>query len=239
MTVLAVQYGNTVIPYVVRRSDRKTVGIAVEPSGTVVVTAPKTVALARLDRVVSSKAKWILGKINNRAALMSAPEREFVSGETFRFLGRQYRLRVVRSEQVQPVAIDGNHIVVHVPAGLSDDKAAAYVRSALVAWYKSSAKDLMASWLEPWAVAAGVAAPKVLVADQAKRWGSCTKSAIRINWRLIQAPRAAIDYVLAHEVTHLTHSHHDAAFWSALGRIMPDYEARKAQLYTLGPELTW
>ena len=234
-----VQFGNTEIDYAIVRCSRKTVGVAVSPSGAVVISAPNAVEVARLDRVVLAKAAWIVGKLRQRAALAPAPEHEFVSGETFRYLGRQYRLRVVRSEQVQPVAVDGNFIVVHVPTNTTAANSAACVRTALIAFYTRAAREIVASAVNAWAVKAGAAMPKVLVTNQAKRWGSCSKGVIRINWRLMQAPKALIDYVLAHEVTHLAHDHHDAAFWSALGRIMPDYEARKAQLNTLGPELTW
>jgi predicted metal-dependent hydrolase len=80
----------------------------------------------------------------------------------------------------------------------------------------------------------------VLVRDQRKRWASCDDSGVlRFNWRVIQAPMRLVDYVVAHELVHLRHREHTAAFWARLGVVMPDYEARKEALRRLGPRLQW
>lgn len=235
-----VRWGGTDIPYVIRRSERRgTVGIAVEPSGTVVLTAPLTASVPRLDRVVREKAKWIVDRVKRNSSLPPPRGREFVSGETFLYLGRQYRLRVLPGEDVQPIALRGGRLELPIPSDLDDALSASYARAALTDWYTRRARENLGLWVTPWTAAAGVAAPRWIVTDQAKRWGSCANGTLRFNWRIVQAPRALVDYVLAHEVVHLAHEHHDAAFWAALGRIMPDYEARKARLRSLGPELSW
>lgn len=235
-----VRWGNTDIPYVIRRSERRgTVGIAVEPSGTVVLTAPRETTVPRLDRVVREKAKWIVDRVKLRSSMPPSRGREFVSGETFLYLGRQYRLQILPDEAVQPIALRGGRLELPIPTDLDASQAASYARAALTDWYTRRARENLAPWLAPWTVAARVAPPTVAVTDHAKRWGSCINGKLRFNWRIVQAPRTLVDYVLAHEVVHLRHEHHDAAFWAALGRIMPDYEARKERLRGLGPELSW
>ncbi len=235
-----VRWGNTDIPYVIRRSERRgTVGIAVEASGTVVLTAPRAAPVPRLDRLVREKAKWIVDRVKRRSSIPPARGREFVSGETFSYLGRQHRLRILRGEEIRPIALRGGWLELPVPSDLDDAQSAAYARAALTDWYTRRAREKLPSWVAPWVAAAGVSPPSVLVADQAKRWGSCSNGTLRFNWRILQAPRTLVDYVLAHEVVHLRFEHHDAAFWAALGRIMPDYEARKARLRALGAELSW
>ena len=62
---------------------------------------------------------------------------------------------------------------------------------------------------------------------------------LRLNWRIVQAPIRLIEYVVAHEVVHVLHADHDRAFWSFPGRVMPDYEMRRARLRELGPALEW
>ena len=235
-----VRWGNTDIPYVIRRSERRgTVGIAVEPSGTVVLTAPREASVPRLDRVVREKAKWIVDRVKRRSGLPAPREREFVSGETFLYLGRQYRLQILPGEAVQPIALRGGRLELPIPTDLDATQAASYARAALTDWYTRRARENLAPWLKPWTTAARVAPRKVIVTDHAKRWGSCINGTLRFNWRIVQAPRTLVDYVLAHEVVHLRHEHHDAGFWAALGRIMPDYEERKGRLRELGPELSW
>jgi predicted metal-dependent hydrolase len=65
------------------------------------------------------------------------------------------------------------------------------------------------------------------------------KGVLRINWRIIQAPIPLIEYVLVHEITHMKHPNHDRRFWSVLGRVMPDYEDRRARLREMGSRLEW
>lgn len=80
----------------------------------------------------------------------------------------------------------------------------------------------------------------MLIRAQDKRWGSCdTAGNLRFNWRIVQAPMALVDYVVAHEIVHLRHPEHTKAFWSSLGVLIPDYEKRRASLRQLGPRLAW
>jgi predicted metal-dependent hydrolase len=91
-----------------------------------------------------------------------------------------------------------------------------------------------------WAPKLGLDAPRVVVSEPAKRWGSASADGtLRINWRVMQAPMTLVDYVLVHELTHLVRQHHGREFWATIGRVMPDYEARKRRLRELGPVLVW
>jgi predicted metal-dependent hydrolase len=62
---------------------------------------------------------------------------------------------------------------------------------------------------------------------------------LRFSWRMVQAAPRLLDYVVAHELVHLLHEQHTAAFWAALGRSMPDYDARRADLRRVGPAFLW
>ena len=82
--------------------------------------------------------------------------------------------------------------------------------------------------------------PRLIIADQQKRWGSCsTRGTIRLNWRIIQAPMRLVDYVVVHELVHLRHRGHGRDYWRAVGRVMPDYERRREDPRQLGSRLTW
>ncbi|WP_437594966.1 M48 family metallopeptidase [Sorangium sp. So ce1000] len=126
-----------------------------------------------------------------------------------------------------------------LPRGLAPDHHGAYARAALMDWDKRHATERLPAWAEPWAQKLGVSFRRILVTDQEKRWGSCSRGVLRLNWRIVQAPRALVDYVLAHELTHLIHDRHGREFWATLGRVMPDYEARRARLGEIGPALLW
>ncbi len=236
-----IAWGTTVIAYDIRRSARRgTVSIAVEPGGEVVLTAPTGVEVARLDGVVRKKAPWIVERVRARRGGMVRPgTREFVSGETCWYLGRQYRLRVVPG-QAGHAALHGGWLCVPVDGGLNLAERAHVVRTALVGWYRERAAERLPARVAVWSDKVGVVVPQVLVREQAKRWASCdARGVLRVNWRVVQAPMGLVDYVLAHELVHVQHADHGPAFWSLLGRVMPDYEARRQALRERGAALVW
>ena len=231
-----IRFGLTAIPYTVKRSPRRgTVSISIDPPNGVLVTAPQATPMARLDRVVHSKARWIMERLKRAPRQAGRPaEREFVGGETFMYLGRQHRLRVVAAPKPR-VVLTGGRLVVETP-----DLAPAAVKRALVSWYRRHAAERLPERVATWAKKMGISAPEVLIRDQRRRWASCDpKGKLRFNWRIIQAPMRLVDYVVAHELVHLAHRHHTAAFWAALGKAMPEYESRREMLRGMGVNLEW
>jgi predicted metal-dependent hydrolase len=237
----AVQFGRTVLAYQIRRSLRRTtVSIAVVPREGLVVTAPETATTGRLDDLVRRKGAWIARRLKHQAELPPAlSEREFVSGESFAYLGRQYRLQV-RAGAPAGVRLHGPHLSLVLDVALPSARRASCARAALVAWYRDRGRDYLPRRAARWARKLGLPQPPIVVAEPPKRWGSTTKNGtVRINWRVLQCPATLVDYVLAHELVHLIHEDHGRAFWATLGRIMPDYEERKRRLRTVGPTLVW
>jgi predicted metal-dependent hydrolase len=235
-----VRYGNTTIDYRIVRSNRRaTVAIAIDPRNGVLVTAPSPTTVARLDTLVRAKASWIALRLRRQADRTPPATREFVSGETFHYLGRQHRLRVDIVQRPHPLVRDGRWLRVFVPRGLAPTYRAEYVRAALVDWYTANARRKLSQRVRIWAKRVGVEPSAVELGDQRKRWGSASSGSVRLNWRIVQAPLSLIDYVVAHELTHLRHPNHAAAFWAALGRVMPDYDVRKARLRVIGSNFEW
>ncbi|MEM9113968.1 MAG: SprT family zinc-dependent metalloprotease [Myxococcota bacterium] len=241
--VSKVQFGRTAIPYAIRRSARrKTVSVAVDPEdGGVILTAPVDVGVERLDRVVKDRAPWILDRL--RLVRESDPKpspREFVSGETFLYLGRQYRLRVV-ARKAGEAKLRGGWFDVPVQRGLKGPQRAEAARHALVGWYRDRAAQRLPERVEAWSIAAGGRpVGKVIISNQRRRWASCdARGSLRFNWRVIQAPLRLVDYVVAHELVHLRHRDHTAAFWRALEEVQQDFEGRRRALRELGSRLEW
>ncbi len=227
-----VRYGRTTIEYAIRRSTRRTtVAIAVDPFEGVMLTAPPGVALAKLDQIVKAKAQWIVERLRHQAdAERPAEPKQFVTGESFSYLGRSYRLRLVALPEPEPAKL--SHGWLEVPA--------ARAQAALRDWYLAHARERLPERVAMWAKFAGLDVNGVRVRDQNKRWASCDdKGVLRFNWRIIQAPMGLVDYVVAHEVVHVEHPDHTKAFWARLGAVMPDYERRKEALRRLGGRLAW
>jgi predicted metal-dependent hydrolase len=239
----SVRFGKTTIPYFIRRSqNRKTVSIAVHPGFGVVVTAPTGGSRERLDAVVHGKARWIVEKVRReRDVQPGIPKREFVDGETFLYLGRQYRLKVQSGTKTVRTGLYRGRLVVALRKARKGSLGAAKaVRKDLVGWYGQKAAEQLPERVEHWAATLGVAAPRVLIRQQTQRWASNDrKGTIRFNWRIVQAPMRLVDYVVAHELVHSEIKKHSTAFWARLGEVLPDYDLRREQLRRLGKRLEW
>jgi hypothetical protein len=145
-----------------------------------------------------------------------------------------HQLRIVMGA-VTKVALTGGRLVVAAPVS-----SAAAVRRAVVTWYRHHAAERLLERAAIWAKKMGVPLPLVLIRDQRRRWGSCDpKDNLRFNWRIVQAPMRLVEYVVAHELVHLGHRKHTTAFWAALGRVMPDYEARRERLCQVRRRFEW
>lgn len=237
-----VTWGSTQISYGIRRSFRRsTVSIAIDPTEGVLVTAPRPASLERLDRIVHAKAPWIIDRLKRRSDLPPpVPAREFVSGETFLYLGRQHRLGLELSEEPLPLRLESGWLRLPIPRSLPLEHRGAFVRAALIDWYRCRAAQRLPQRMKLWSAKLHLDEPELILVEARKRWGSASASGtVRLNWRIIQAPLSLVDYVVLHELVHLRHPNHTHHFWAAIGRFMPDYEQRKERLRRLGPSLGW
>ena len=169
----SITWGDTRLPYAIRRSARrkKTVAVMVDPSGDVLLVAPEQFSTSRLDAVVRRKAAWIVQRLRHlQSHDPPPPPREFVSGESVLYLGRHYRLKV-HPNATGEVKLRGGWL--HVPA-LAGAQQTAHVRAALVSWFRRHAAKRLPERVVTWRARAGVEMPRVVIADQQKRWGAAT-----------------------------------------------------------------
>lgn len=238
-----VQFGKTRLAYAIHRTQReKTVAVAVDPVRGIEVRAPRSTSIERLDQIVRRKAKWIVERRRRQEDLPPAPRRrEFVNGETFLYLGRQYRLKIEAVDtrgEAPHVRLAGRWLLVR--RGRDSGDSSREVRDLLVAWYREHARRRFPERVQFWSTALRAQPAGVLVRDQRKRWGSAdANGVVRFNWRISQAPISLVDYVVAHELVHLEHPDHTREFWAKLGQVMPDYEGRREELRVLGPSIVW
>jgi predicted metal-dependent hydrolase len=233
-----VMFGGTAIAYTILRGRRqKTVAIGVDAIEGVRVRAPHDTPVARIDEIVHRKARWIVERRRRHEDLPPPPgPREFVSGETFLYLGRQYRLKVMKRKTKNPASVRLTAGYLRVTGTRSESE----VRRQLEDWYREHAKQRLPERVAIWAEKLGLTPATVLIRDQRKRWGSAdAKGNVRLNWRIVQASQRLVDYVVAHELVHLRYADHTRGFWADLGAVMPDYEERREELRQVGRMLVW
>ena len=237
-----VVYGKSEIEFSVKRSSsRTTVDVAVDPNKGVLVTCPPDLSEDRIRQVVMKKAPWILQKRARMTQVDETPSpREFVSGETFHYLGKGYRLKVIEDKSVHPfdIKLTGGRFRVRVPPDSVETPRLVLVDSALQSWFIKKAEKRLMERVELYSPRVGNEPAGVIVKNQMKRWGSCTKDGIlNLNWKIIMAPMSVVDYVVVHELVHLGVQDHSREFWQKMRVVLPDYERRKEWLRVHGPSL--
>ncbi len=235
----SVRFGDTTIEYEVRRSERrrKTVQITVDGGG-VQVAAPVTTPESDLRAIVRKRAPWIVSQASDEM-LEAAPKR-FVSGETLPYLGRNVRLVVQPADVRSPeVRFDHWRFRVDVPETLNGDARCESIRRAVVGWYRGRAAERLPGVVSRWWPRLGRGEmSRILVRDQRQRWGSCAPDGtLRFNWRAMMLKPALVEYVVAHELAHLTHRSHSTDFWGLLSAAMPDAQQRRKSLREEGRRL--
>jgi len=158
------------------------------------------------------------------------PEPKYVSGETHLYLGRRYRLKIIRALQ-QQVKLKRGFIEVHTHRPSRSD----VIEEQVVEWYKARAREQFAARLpaciEKFSDPVAITPTGLIVRNMSGRWGSMSPGGrLVLNRRLIQAAPHEIEYVIVHELCHRRFHHHGPEFYKLLTRIMPDWEKRKASL---------
>jgi predicted metal-dependent hydrolase len=231
-----IQLGSTDVAYAFRRSKRRTIGMAVGPDG-LEVSAPRWVTLGEVESALREKADWIARKLvemQERQQQLGAARLVWADGVVLPYLGDQ--LTVVldsssalkkNSAQFESVATGCHTLRLGLPLHAAPEQ----IRDAVQAWLMRQAKALFVARLDHFAPQLGVQWQRVSLSSAATRWGSAgADGAIRLNWRLIHHKLEVIDYVVAHELSHLRVMDHSPRFWDTVHSVMPDYAERRRVL---------
>lgn len=206
------------IPYTLVHSTRRTVAIQVKSNGEVIVRAPQRMPAAAIEAFLREKRDWIdhaRERLRARAARRACASVE--PGGTLWYLGRPYPVAAREdADSPDPPVWDGEtfYLPREGPA------------RAAAAFFTAQANDLLPVRTAFFAKQAGLPCPGLTVGGARTRWGSCSgDNRLRFSWRLLCAPPAAVDYVVAHELAHMRHHDHSTAFWREVARIWPEWEA--------------
>lgn len=216
--------------FTIKRQSRKTAAIHVLPDGTVEVRAPRGVSEKFLQEFVNNHEEWILKRQAELKARNDNKESFMKNGmSAMLLLGKEYP---VKRHPENTVYFDNK--VLFVPEDLPF---AAYKKSVINV-YKNLAKQYLIPRVAYFSEIMGVKPYDVKVSSAARRWGSCSgRGNINFSWRLIMAPPEAVDYVIVHELAHLTEMNHSAGFWKIVENVLPDYKEREKLLKDLQAKL--
>lgn len=214
------------LDYTLRRSPkRRKLAITVERDASVIVHAPTSTPLEKIDKIVQSKRQWIHEKVNHPQKYQPrphAPGKELVNGEAALYLGRNYRIELVEDSDTQ-VRFNNKFFVSRHQT--------AKKKQILREWYTLKAREKILPRVKQRARELGVTYAAAKIVDSRYQWGSCTPNDnVTFNWRLIKAPMFVIDYVIVHELAHFLEANHTPRFWNIVRSQMPTMAKAKTWL---------
>jgi predicted metal-dependent hydrolase len=197
------------------------------------VTVPSNLSDQRIKTLIQQKTVWIKQKLQLQRESSPVKPKEYVSGETFQYLGKNYRLKRL-SGPSEGVKMKSGYLVITASEGASNDS----VRASLEGWYKRLALSKLTEKTHRYAAFIGLEVGQVTVRDFKARWGSCYLSGdIAYNWRIIMAPQKVIDYVVVHELCHLLEHNHSSKYWKHVEAVARDYKECREWLKLYGSSL--
>jgi len=217
-------------------NQRKTTDIVIERDGRVTVRPPADYTPEQVDAVVENKRMWIYRNLAEwRDMNASAVVREWVSGETFLYLGRAYRLALVSDDGPDLQLKDGRF---RLQRSLIEKSGIAGARETFEQYFTKKGIQRFSQRVSYFAPKVGVEVASVKLKDMGYRWASCGKTGIlNFHWKCMMAPPKIIDYIAVHELCHLRHRNHTEAYWNEVDKVMPDYRERKEWLRRHGASL--
>jgi len=233
--------------YEVRRSDRKkTVLIRVTSAGVVQVLAPRRLSSQAIGDIVQAKTRWIEGRLaEHRDSSQARADRGFADGDDLLYRGEAIRLAYdLRAKDARlwrdRLKFDRARktLRIRMPEALPAEERLALARERAEAWLRAEAERIFIERVAFYAPLLSVEPGRITVKRLRSKWGSCSSLGnLNFNFRLVQAPPAALDYVTVHELCHLKHADHSPRFWALVERIYPDYKAQKRWLRAAAREL--
>ena len=226
-------YGKNSINFYIERKSVKNINLTVTPECKIIVSANEEISIEYLKKFILKKARWINRNVKyfEKNKFMKT-QKEYVSGETFKYLGKQYRLKLTEADKNEIKFYQG-YIYIYV----KDRENYEIKQKMIEKWYREKANKKYEEIIKKTMkllTKYNIETPKIRIRSMKTRWGSCVKKTkeILLNYELIKAPKYCIEYVILHELLHFKYDNHDNNFYNLLTVMMPDWKKRKEILDT-------
>ena len=221
------------IDITIEKTDRrKTVSIFIERNGSVRVLAPVTTSDDKIEAAVKSREYQIFKKLAKWKELNQGKvNREFVNGQSFLYLGRNYRLSITENQEV-PLKISGGFFYL-------DKKYLSKADKVFKDFYRKKAEHKIKERIKLIEEKFQSKPTAIKVLELQNRWASWTpKNGLNFHWKCIMAPVSVLDYIITHEMVHLKFPNHSTEFWNELDKKLPNYREHENWLKNNGVKMS-
>jgi len=212
------------VSYTLKRRRCKAISIKIDCDG-LTVSAPMRETMSLIETVLQGKANWVIKKLDeweNKESISLIWEESAI----FPLLGEPWRLAITPAGAMKmtPVKIktiaEKNQLELPLPSTVASQE----IEKIVMEWYYRQAYICFSKRIEFFSNKLGVPCPQLQLSHAKTQWGSCNvRGVVRLNWRLIHLSISLVDYVIAHELSHLIEMNHSLAFWKTVESICPDY----------------
>ena len=231
---------NDTFSYTIRRNPRMTRIRLTIRHGEVRISAPVSASNSIIEQFLRQHHAWIMQKLAAfRQIQNKIPRYEYIHGEKFPLLGKQYTLVIQEGTRKSLLLkVIDDQIVIWLPAEIKHGDRAKTIRTAIINWYRKQAVDIFTQRTSFYNCFYGFSYQKIFIRNQKTRWGSCSANGnLSYNYRLLLAPLNILDYVVVHELVHLKEKNHGRNFWHLVAAQIPDYKERRLWLKQNGHTL--
>ena len=207
---------------IVRSKRRRSLALVITKDADFEVRVPYRASLSTIKKFVNENRTWIEKKIEKKKELIDRHRnhvlpKEFIDGEGVMYEGKIYKLRISDCKDVNVSE------VLYFPR-----KFLPQAKQYLIIWLKHRALKKITERVNYFANITGLKHKSVKISSAEGIWGSCNyRGSLIINWRLIMAPSAVLDYIVVHELAHLVVKNHSKLFWNKVKEILPDYKTHE------------
>lgn len=211
----------------VEKKNIKNITLKVKPTCEVILTVPLDTDDKHIEYILKKRNDWISKKIDFFQLNNKIENKEYVSGESFKYLGKNYRLKVIQSD-IENVKLLRGYIQIFI----KDKTDIKRKQKLLNSWYMNKAEDYFEKIVEKYKPIIKKEVKNIRIRQMKTRWGSCNflKGYINLNSELIKKSKDSIEYVVFHELSHLIYDNHSREFYNYLDTYMSDWRIRKEKL---------
>mgnify|MGYP000928872431 CR=1 FL=1 len=204
------------------KTDRKKSASIQLKDGQVRVRAPRSLSDKRINDLIKKRTPWIKEKLEEYSNRPQAVAKKYEDGEVFSYLDKNYELKIIESDEVAVKLKNGCFIVSICKEDFGKN---IKIQNLLTDWYRDHAFKYLQERTDRFANIIRVSPSSISIKNYKSRWGSCAiNGAIDYNWKIIQAPKKVIDYIVVHELCHLIEHNHSPRYWSYVEKFMPNWK---------------
>ncbi|MHB1316373.1 MAG: M48 family metallopeptidase [Minisyncoccota bacterium] len=226
-------FGTFVYEYQLIKQDRKTLSLTVTPDLRIIIKSPFKIESERIEAFLQKKWFWLEKQLSFfKKYQRKIYKKEYVSGEGYLYLGRQYKL-VVHKGKEDSVSLTRGQLIVLTTKSVADGR---HNKKLVSNWFAEKTDIILQyRFAEKLSLFDFKNIPRLSIREMKKRWGSfLNQDKIFLNPKLIHTSKDCIDYVIVHELCHMKYKNHDKRFYDLLSKKFPKWEKVKEKLEISG-----